>query len=72
MKRIKEILNTKERKMLKIDYLIIGIIIILYTILSFINLGSMTNPQTFKYLSKQEALIIKLRNQRGRFKDKVL
>lgn len=70
MKRIKEILNTKERKMLKIDYLIIGIIIILYTILSFINLGSMTNPQTFKYLSKQEALIIELRNQEDVLKTK--
>ncbi len=70
MKRIKEILNTKERKMLKIDYLIIGIIIILYTILSFINLGSMTNPQTFKYLSKQEALIIELRNQEAVLKTK--
>lgn len=56
--------------MLKIDYLIIGIIIILYTILSFINLGSMTNPQTFKYLSKQEALIIESRNQEAVLKTK--
>ena len=47
MKKINKILNSKVSKLSKIDYIIIGIIILLYSILSFINLGSFNNPQTF-------------------------
>lgn len=48
--------NDKSEKMTMPDYIILGSIILFYTILSFINLGSLTNPQTFYTFQQQESI----------------
>ena len=60
MKKINKILNSKVSKLSKIDYIIIGIIILLYSILSFINLGSFNNPQTFYKLNVNQDVVLEL------------
>ena len=57
MKKINKILNHKVSKFTKTDYIIIGIIIVLYSILSFINLGSFNNPQTFYKLNDNQEIV---------------
>lgn len=57
MKKINKILNHKVSKLTKTDYIIIGIIIVLYSILSFINLGSFNNPQTFYKLNDNQEIV---------------
>ncbi|MBQ2640064.1 MAG: glycosyltransferase family 39 protein [Bacilli bacterium] len=52
--------NNKTSNMLKKDYIILSIIVFFYSVLSFINLGSLKNPQTFYKFSKNEELIIEL------------
>ncbi len=47
----------------KKDFLIIGIITFLYGILSFINLGSFTNPNTFIDIDANEEVLIELENE---------
>lgn len=46
-KTIKSWLRDNSRKLGKVDWLIIGIMVVVYSVISFINLGSFTNPQTF-------------------------
>ena len=46
-KTIKSWLRDNSRKLGKVDWLIIGIMVVIYSVISFINLGSFTNPQTF-------------------------
>ena len=58
MKKIKTSLNDKTIKMTKTDYIIASILTVVYAIISFINLGSMTNPQTFHYMQKDETITI--------------
>lgn len=62
MKKIKKILTEKDSKMTKIDYVILGIIIITYSILSFINLGSFTNPETFYEIKKKETITFEFKD----------
>ncbi len=45
----------------KKDYLILSIILISCTILSFINLGSFTNPNTFIDINKNEEILVELK-----------
>ena len=52
--------KNKTSNMLKKDYIILGIIVLFYSVLSFINLGSFKNPQTFYKLNKNEELTIEL------------
>ena len=52
--------NSQSKLMKKKDYIILGLIILIYTIISFINLGSMKNPQTFYYFQENEAITVKL------------
>lgn len=63
MKKINKILNSKVSKLSKIDYIIIGIIILLYSILSFINLGSFNNPQTFYKLNDNQEVVFEFANE---------
>ena len=49
--------NKQETKMKKADYIILGILLLIYGILSFINLGSTTNPQTFYTFYEQESVV---------------
>lgn len=37
----------KTEKMLRIDYLILAVIVIVYSVVAYVNLGSVHNPQTF-------------------------
>lgn len=53
---IKKVWNEESSKMTKWDYLILGIIVLLYAILSFTNLGSLKNPQTFYELDQKEEI----------------
>ena len=55
---IKQILNQKSKHLKLADYIILGIIVLGYTILSFINLGSTKNPQTFYEFNKNESIIL--------------
>ena len=57
MNKLNKILEEENSQMTKIDYVIIGSIIIIYAILSFINLGVINSPQTF-YNSKQNTDLI--------------
>lgn len=52
--------KNKSKIMTKKDYIILAIITIIYSIISFINLGSTTNPQTFYKFNQDEAITIKL------------
>ncbi|MBR3049283.1 MAG: glycosyltransferase family 39 protein [Bacilli bacterium] len=52
--------KNKTSNMVKKDYIILGIIVLFYSVLSFINLGSFKNPQTFYKLNKGEELTIEL------------
>lgn len=63
MKKINKILNSKVSKLSKIDYIIIVIIILLYSILSFINLGSFNNPQTFYKLNDNQEVVFEFANE---------
>ena len=63
MKKIEQILNEEQSKMKKIDYIIISIIILLYSVLSFINLGSTSNPQTFCHLEENGQIIFSFANK---------
>lgn len=71
MKKIKEFLNEDNEKLNKKDYLVIGTIILIYTIISFINLGSMTNPNTFLRAEQTDKVIIELKNAEDVIKMKI-
>ncbi len=63
MKNIKNIFNEKEPKCTKTDYIILTIILLFYSTLSFINLGSFDNPQTFYTFNENENITIELPSQ---------
>lgn len=63
MEKLQLLLNEEESKMKKIDYIIISVIIVLYSILSFINLGSISNPQTFHHFKENEQIICSFNNK---------
>lgn len=71
MKKIKEFLNEDNEKLNKKDYLVLGIIVLIYTIISFINLGSMINPNTFLRTEQTDNVIIKLKNEEDIIKMKI-
>ena len=56
-------LEDHTRKITKIDYIIMTIMVILYGILSFINLGDMKAPQTYKKFNKNDFIIIPLEKE---------
>lgn len=57
---MKNIFNEKNQKCTKIDYIILTIILLFYSTLSFINLGSFHNPQTFYTFNKNENITLEL------------
>lgn len=63
MKKIIKNLNNETTKMTKTDYIVVSIITLLYTVISFINLGSMKNPQTFHYMQKDETITIEFKEE---------
>ncbi|MCI8518819.1 MAG: phospholipid carrier-dependent glycosyltransferase [Clostridia bacterium] len=63
MKKLKEFFSDNTRKMTKRDWIILGIIVLIYTIISFINLGSTKNPQTFAEMRQNNSIIIELEGE---------
>lgn len=60
--KIKSFLHDNDRKLKKIDWIIIGVFVLFYAILSFSNLGVLENPQTFyefKYSGEEIGLELK-------------
>lgn len=60
IKKIGAFLCDNTRKMQKNDWIILGIMLCIYAVISFINLGSFKNPQTFQKFGRLESSIIKL------------
>ncbi len=60
MSKVKSFLNEENKKINYKDYLVILVIIIVYGIISFYRLGSMTNPNTIESFTKTDSLIIEL------------
>lgn len=60
IKKIKALFQDKTRKITKKDWILLGTITIIYTIISFINLGSMTNPETFVKLTNNTNIQIEI------------
>ena len=60
MKKIKEILNEDNNKLNIKDYLILIFIVLIYTIISFINLGNTISPNTFFKTESTNQVVIKL------------
>ena len=62
MRKIKEFFNEEGKFNVK-DILVLGIIVIFYSILSFINLGSTTNPNTFYEIDNKNGIVIELKDK---------
>ena len=59
---MKKLLNEANNKLNKIDYIFLTIIIVIYSILSFINLGDLKAPQTHYNIIKNEMVTVELKN----------
>lgn len=68
---LKNFLNEPNTKLNIKDYIALGIILIAYSVISFINLGSTVNPNTFLRVEKTDKVIIKLKNQEDIIKMKI-
>ena len=68
---LKNFLNEPNTKLNIKDYIALGIILIAYSVISFINLGSTINPNTFLRVEKTDKVIIKLKNQEDIIKMKI-
>ena len=62
MKKIKDFFNEEGKFNVK-DALVLTIIILLYSILSFINLGTTSNPNTFFEIDSNAGLVIELKEK---------
>lgn len=71
IKKINDFLSDESPKMRKSDYILVTILIIIYSIISFINLGSTTNPQTFSEINSENPAIFEIRNARKHFNAKI-
>ena len=58
MLRLKTYLNEDNITLNYKDYLTMFAIVLIYGLISFYNLGSMTNPNTIQTFSKADSLII--------------
>lgn len=68
---LKNFLNESNTKLNIKDYIALGIILIAYSVISFINLGSTINPNTFLRVEKTDNIIIELKNQEDIIKMKI-
>lgn len=68
---LKNFLNETSDKLNIKDYITLGVILIAYSVISFINLGSTINPNTFLRVEKTDKVIIKLKNQEDIIKMKI-
>lgn len=63
MKKIEDFLNEEITKLNYKDYIILGLIILIYSFISFYRLGSATSPNTFVDFQKGSSIIIKLQKE---------
>lgn len=68
---LKSFLNEQNTKLNIKDYIALGIILIAYSVISFINLGSTINQNTFLRVEKTDNIIIELKNQEDIIKMKI-
>ena len=68
---LKSFFNEQNTKLNIKDYIALGIILIAYSVISFINLGSTINPNTFLRVEKTDNIIIELKNQEDIIKMKI-
>ena len=68
---LKIFFNEQNTKLNIKDYIALGIILIAYSVISFINLGSTINPNTFLRVEKTDNIIIELKNQEDIIKMKI-
>lgn len=66
--KIDNFFSDDTRKMKRNDFIIVGCLILIYGILSFVNLGSLKNPQTFIELSKDRTASFELKEQSDIYK----
>jgi dolichyl-phosphate-mannose--protein O-mannosyl transferase len=62
MKKIRDFLNEDNKKLNKKDFIILGIIVLIYTIISFYRLGDTISPNTFYLANIDDELVIELNN----------
>ncbi len=63
MKNFLKILNDTDFKIKKIDYIIMGIMVLVYGILSFYRLGDMSSPKTFHNFNDNNEIVVNLNNE---------
>ena len=63
MKIINKILNDKSRNMNKVDYIIIWIMVLIFSIISFYKLGDFKLPQTFYTFQGNDSITVNLDEQ---------
>ena len=71
MSKIVSFLNEENNKLNYKDYLSLAFIIIIYGIISFYNLGSLTNPNTLENFNTSDSLVIELTDPSDIIKMKV-
>ena len=62
MKKYVELLNDNDFKLKKIDYIIMGIMVFIYGILSFYRLGDTFAPKTFHDFKNNNEIVVNLNN----------
>ena len=62
MKKYVELLNDNDFELKKIDYIIMGIMVFIYGILSFYRLGDTFAPQTFHDFKNNNEIVVNLNN----------
>ncbi len=60
MQKLSEIFSDKTRNMSKNDWIILAIIVSIYAVISFINLGTFTNPQTFASFTEETEAVFEI------------
>ncbi len=61
--KLKKLFEDETRNITKNDWILIGIITIIYAIISFINLGSLKNPQTFAEFNEGTTINIEIEGE---------
>lgn len=52
-RKIRSFFSDESRKMKQNDWIIVGILVLIYAVLSFSNLGTLENPQTFLHFDRE-------------------
>ena len=63
MGKVSKILNDNDEKIKKIDYIIMGIMILIFSVISFYNLGDFKSPQTFYTFQGDDSITVTLNEE---------